>query len=88
MSHNVLGLRRLGQVIGQCEALTPAPNVLEQNRTKGVSPTAVLRKPSPRRGRSVNRLLHAVCSYTINNNKCCTSFALLPNELGGIAAIR
>jgi len=25
----------LGQVIGHCEAMTPAPNVLEQNRTKG-----------------------------------------------------
>jgi len=25
----------LWQVIGQCEALTPAPDVLEQNRTKG-----------------------------------------------------
>jgi len=35
---NVPGcLRRLGQVIGQCEALTPAPNVLEQNRTKSVA---------------------------------------------------
>ena len=38
MAYNVLGWRRLGQVIGQCEALTPAPNVVEQNATKGVSP--------------------------------------------------
>jgi len=27
----------LGQVIGQCEALTLAPNVVERNRTKGVA---------------------------------------------------
>ena len=59
MAHNVLGLRRFGQVIEQCEALTPAPNVLEQNRIKCVSPTAFLRKPSPRRGRSGNRLFCA-----------------------------
>jgi len=53
MAHNVPCLRRLGQVIGHCVAMTPAPNVLEQNTTKGLSPTGVLRKPSPRRGRSV-----------------------------------
>jgi hypothetical protein len=35
LAHNVLGKRRLGQVIGQCEALTPAPNVAEQKRIKG-----------------------------------------------------
>jgi len=35
----------LGQVIGQCAALTPAPNVVEQNTTKGESPTGVLRNP-------------------------------------------
>ena len=36
MSPNVPGcLRRLGQVIGHCVAMPPAPNVLEQNRTKG-----------------------------------------------------
>jgi len=27
----------LGQVIGQCVALTPAPNVVEENCTKGVA---------------------------------------------------
>ena len=38
MAYNVPGcLRRLGQVIGHCVAMTPAPNVLEQNRTKGVA---------------------------------------------------
>jgi hypothetical protein len=29
-------MRRLGRVIGQCEALTPAPNVAEKNRIKAV----------------------------------------------------
>jgi len=65
MAYNVLGLRRLGQVIGHCAAMTPAPNVVEQNRTKGASPTAVLRNPSRRRRRSVNRLLYAVMPYII-----------------------
>jgi hypothetical protein len=37
MAHNVKSLRRLGRVIGQCEALTPAPNVPEKKRTKGVA---------------------------------------------------
>jgi hypothetical protein len=36
------GKRRLGRVIGQCEALTPAPNVAEQNRAEGDSPNTVL----------------------------------------------
>jgi hypothetical protein len=36
----------LGQVTGRCGATTPAPNVAEKNRTKGVSPTAVFRSPS------------------------------------------
>jgi hypothetical protein len=27
-------MRRLGRAIGQCEALTPAPNVAEKNRIK------------------------------------------------------
>ncbi|GHT71931.1 hypothetical protein FACS1894110_25820 [Spirochaetia bacterium] len=31
---NVKSLRRFGQVIGQCEALTPAQNVPEKKRTK------------------------------------------------------
>jgi len=35
IAHNVLGKRRLGQVIGQCAALTPAPTVAEQNRAEG-----------------------------------------------------
>jgi|GEM_PF-6036664 len=52
MSHNVQGWRRLGQVIGQCGALTHAPNVVEQNATKaGFSPTTgVLRNPNRRTG--------------------------------------
>jgi hypothetical protein len=32
----VKSLRRLGRVIGQCEALTPAPNVPEKNPTKAL----------------------------------------------------
>jgi len=39
----------LGQVIGRCEATTPAPNVLEQNLAEGASPNKVLRKPSRRK---------------------------------------
>jgi hypothetical protein len=39
----------LGQVKGRCVATTPAPNVAEQNTTKGVSPTGVLRSPSRRK---------------------------------------
>jgi len=52
-SYTVLGWRRLGQVIGQCGALTPAPNVVEQNATKaGFNPTTgVLRNPSRPNGR-------------------------------------
>jgi hypothetical protein len=34
MAYNVQGIRRLGQVIGQCEALTPAPNVAERKPHK------------------------------------------------------
>ena len=37
MAHNVLGIRRFGQVIGQCEALTPAQNVATKKCTKGVA---------------------------------------------------
>jgi len=48
---NVLGWRRLGQVIGQCEALTPAPNVAETKPHKGQSPTAVFRSLAARTGR-------------------------------------
>ena len=39
MACNVLGKRRLGQVIGRCEATTPAPNVAEQNRAEGKART-------------------------------------------------
>ena len=38
MSLNATGKRRLGQVIGQCEALTPAPTVAEQNTADGCKP--------------------------------------------------
>jgi hypothetical protein len=38
-------MRRLGRVIGQCEALTPAPNVAEKNRTKGRSPDCGFLEP-------------------------------------------
>ena len=48
-------MRRLGQVIGRCEATTPAPNVAEKNRTKGVRalsarPTVIFRSPSRPQG--------------------------------------
>ena len=39
MTFNVLGIRRLGQVKGRCEATTPAPTVLEQNRAEGEART-------------------------------------------------
>ena len=35
ITHNVLGMRRFGQVIGQCGALTPAQNVVEVSRGNG-----------------------------------------------------
>jgi hypothetical protein len=38
-------MRRFGQVIGQCEALTPAQTVGGAKPHKGRSPTAVLRNP-------------------------------------------
>ena len=58
---NVPDIRRLGQVIGQCVALTPAPNVAETKPHKGQSPTAVFRSPDPpNRWRSVYRLLSDV----------------------------
>ena len=58
MSHNVLGIRRLGQVIGQCVVLTPAPNVVKQNATKGWKPDWRFAEPEPpNRRRSVYRLL-------------------------------
>ena len=37
MSYNVRGIRRFGQVIGQCEALTPAQNVGGRSRGNGFS---------------------------------------------------
>ena len=45
MAHNVTGIRRFGQVIGHCEAMTPAQNVAERKPHKGRSPTAVFRSP-------------------------------------------
>jgi hypothetical protein len=36
IAHNVKSLRRFEQVIGQCEALTPAQNVAEKKRTKAL----------------------------------------------------
>jgi hypothetical protein len=48
----------------KCEAFLRAQkNVLEQNRTKGASPTAVLRKPSPRRGRSAYKPV--ICRFAV-----------------------
>jgi hypothetical protein len=41
-------MRRLGRVIGQCEALTPAPNVGGTKPHKGRRPTAVLWNPGGR----------------------------------------
>jgi hypothetical protein len=55
----------LGQVIGRCAATTPAPNVAEQNTTKGASPTGVLCSLAAYWRRTVTVLLNAVCPYTI-----------------------
>ena len=49
ISHNVLGWRRLGQVIGQCVALTPAPNVGGEKPCRGQSPNTVFRNPEAAR---------------------------------------
>jgi hypothetical protein len=50
IAHNVLGLRRLGQVIGRCGATTPAPNVLEQNRAEGEARTRFCGSRAPEGG--------------------------------------
>jgi len=41
----------LGQVIGQCVALTPAPTVAEQNRAEGCKPEHGFMEPSRSKGR-------------------------------------
>ena len=51
ISHNESGKRRLGQVIGQREALTPAPTVAEQNRAEGCKPEHGFVEPSRPAGR-------------------------------------
>jgi hypothetical protein len=53
-------MRRLGQVIGRCEATTPAPNVAEKKRTKGASPTAFFCSPSRESGEAHTDLLGEV----------------------------
>jgi hypothetical protein len=53
----------LGQVIGQCEALTPAPNVAERKQHKGRSPTAVFRSPSRFSGEAYTILLGEVLPF-------------------------
>jgi len=57
MAHNESGKRRLGQVIGQCEALTPASTVAEQNRAEGCKPEHGFVEPS----RPVGRRTFTVC---------------------------
>jgi len=54
----------LGQVIGQCEALTPAPNVLEQNTTKGEARLVFCGSRAAERRRSSYRLLYAVFVFS------------------------
>ena len=50
MTYNVPGIRRLGQVIGLCEANVPCPKCGGAKTQKERSPTAVLRNPSRRTG--------------------------------------
>ena len=82
-------MRRLGQVIGRCEATTPAPNVAEKKRTKGASPTAFFRSPSRESGEAHTDLLceappHAALSYYADllyimffyQNSCKTLFTI------------
>jgi len=45
MSYNVQDWRRLGQVIGQCAALTPAPNVVKRKPCRGRKPEHGFAKP-------------------------------------------
>jgi hypothetical protein len=56
MAHNVKGLRRFGQVIGQCEALTPAQNAAEKKRTKAAGRLRFFVAGGAKR-RTVNRML-------------------------------
>jgi len=51
----------LGQVIGQCEALTPAPNVVERNRTKARSADCGFAEPSRRKAATVTVCYTPLC---------------------------
>jgi len=55
----------LGQVIGRCEATTPAPTVAEQNTTKGEARLVFCVARAAERRRSSYRLLSAVWAYFI-----------------------
>jgi len=55
----------LGQVIGQCEALTPAPNVAEKKPTKGVARLGFFEARAAEGGEAYTILLCEVGAYTI-----------------------
>jgi hypothetical protein len=59
IAYNVKSLRRLGRVIGQCEALTPAPNVPEKKRTTAAGR---LRFFVGQAATAAQRKLYVICS--------------------------
>src|SRR5215510_8767358 len=60
MALNVLGIRRLGQVIGLCEANVPCPKCGEAKPCRGQSPNTVLRNPSRRTGGGAYTVCYAM----------------------------
>jgi len=57
-------MRRLGQVIGRCEATTPAPNVAEKNRAEGKARTRFFVARAADRRRSAYRPVMR-CAHTL-----------------------
>jgi len=65
ISHNVLGIRRFGQVIGQCVALTPAQNVGGGRRGNGAKRNDLAdRNPEPPSGGEAYTVCYAKCGRT------------------------
>src|SRR5215510_12029979 len=65
IAYNVPGIRRLGQVIGLCEANVPCPKCGGVKPCRGRKPEHGFAEPEPpNRRRSVYRLLYEVWAYT------------------------
>ena len=72
MSSNVLGIRRFGQVIGQCVALTPAQTV--GGGWRGSERSDRPSQPEPRGALAPMRIPFVKCRLSVNHyyNKCFT----------------